>query len=113
MYVINKNIKNIFFFLVKFSNFTVKKNLCILHGRVFVKDYPNHTVPGRRCPEADYQYLLHISFTVFLETANHDLFQHFPVKWMKAAFINMINDLLLIFLSLDCEQKEADIDQTC
>ena len=36
MYVLSKYIKKIKTFLVKFSNFTVEKNLCILHGRVFV-----------------------------------------------------------------------------
>ena len=35
-YVLSKNIKNIKIFLVKFSIFTAEKNLCILHGQVFV-----------------------------------------------------------------------------
>ena len=36
MYVFSKNIKYIKTFLVKFSIFTVEKNLCILHEHVFV-----------------------------------------------------------------------------
>ena len=36
MYVLSENIKNINFFLIKFSIFTAEKNLCILHGRVFI-----------------------------------------------------------------------------
>ena len=36
IYVLSKNKKNINFFLMKFSIFTGEKNLCILHGEVFV-----------------------------------------------------------------------------
>ena len=42
-----KNIKNInFFFLLKFSIFTAEKNICILHGPVFVmKIYVAKVIP--------------------------------------------------------------------
>ena len=37
MYVLNENIKNIKIFTIKFSILTPeKKNLCILHGQVFI-----------------------------------------------------------------------------
>ena len=36
IYVLSKNKKNIEFFMMKFSIFTGEKNLCILHGQVFV-----------------------------------------------------------------------------
>ena len=36
MYVLSKSIKNINYLLMKFSVFTADKNLCILHGHVFV-----------------------------------------------------------------------------
>ena len=36
IYVLSKNKKNINIFLMKFSIFTAEKNLCILHGQVFV-----------------------------------------------------------------------------
>ena len=36
MFVLRINIKNIKNFLVKFSIFTAEKNLCILHGHVFI-----------------------------------------------------------------------------
>ena len=36
IYVLSKNKKNIIFFLLKIFNFYNFKNLCILHGRVFV-----------------------------------------------------------------------------
>ena len=35
-YVLSKNKKHIKDFLMKFSFFTVEKNLCILHGQVFI-----------------------------------------------------------------------------
>ena len=43
IYVLSKNKKNIKIFLAKFSFFTTEKNLCILHGQVFVTftDFPN------------------------------------------------------------------------
>ena len=36
MYALSKNIKNIKKFSMKFSIFTTEKNICILHGQVFI-----------------------------------------------------------------------------
>ena len=36
IYILSKNKKNIKIFLTKFSIFTMEKNLCILHGQVFM-----------------------------------------------------------------------------
>ena len=37
MYVLSKNIENIKFFSGEIFIFTAEKNLCLLHGHVFVK----------------------------------------------------------------------------
>ena len=39
----SKNKKNIKNFLVNFSIFTVEKNICILHGHVFVMQFESST----------------------------------------------------------------------
>ena len=36
IYALSQNKKNINIFLMNFSTFTAEKNLCILHGQVFV-----------------------------------------------------------------------------
>ena len=40
IYVLSKNKKNIFKNPMKFSIFTGEKNLCILHGQVFIMPLP-------------------------------------------------------------------------
>ena len=62
--VLNKNIKNIFFFfffLMKFVFFT-DKNLCILHGQVFVMNL---------------NYMLFILFQVVAHIASQSMTQEF------------------------------------
>ena len=46
IYVLSKNKRNIKIFLMKFSIFTDEKNLCILHGQVFI----TCTVSAYRAP---------------------------------------------------------------
>ena len=44
MYVLNQNMKNKKFSLLKFTIFATYKNLLILHGRVFIMSFINLTM---------------------------------------------------------------------
>ena len=87
---LSKDIENIKFFLVKFSIFTAEKNLCILHGQVFVmenlKINQNRTALEQSVKKllwsSDIIHVISLYFggiSLFLSKSHYLEFQYFPI----------------------------------